>query len=369
MGASMIAGIRLGCLAAGFASFIAFAALAQSSAVIVPGAVAEGTTPAAPVMPLDIQDTDYPIQSLLTNEEGKIQLNLIVNARGQVTAARVLTPTKLARLEQQAAAIARARWQFKPAMREGEPVAAQVNVDVEWKLPLRPADDIYSKMMGFSVAGKGVVEPKELPLKSPTTLADYPIVSGNLGQQGEVAMQARILPDGSIGAVKVIDSSGFPRLDERAITIVKEKFAFEPGTIDGMPAEMSTQILFSFILADIISSTTPVRGTDRINRNTPERFCHSMPIIGASTGMTSKGEEADVGITQWVHVVRSGAVDDVIVRTDKGWMRYSPPLIRMVSDAAKNQDNLVNQAAPKIASLMSAPRRPASCWYRSERSF
>ncbi len=332
----MTSGLRLGFLTAGLAWFASTSAIAQSTAVVVAEPATDGMTAAVPAKPLDIQDTDYPIQSLLTNEEGKIQLNLIVNARGQVTAARVLTPTKLARLEQQASAIARTRWQFKPAMREGEPVAAQVNVDVEWKLPLRPADDIYSKMMGFSVAGKGVVEPKELPLKSPTTLADYPVVSGNLGQQGEVAMQARVLPDGRISEVKVIDSSGFPRLDQRAITIVKEKVAFEPGTVDGMPAEMSTQILYSFILADIISSTTPLRGTDRINRNTPERFCHSMPIIGASTGMTSKGEEADVGITQWVHVVRSGAVDDVIARTDKGWMRYSPPLIRMVSDAAKN---------------------------------
>jgi TonB family protein len=313
-------------------------------------------TAAVPAKPLDIQDTDYPFGSLLTNEEGKIQINLTVNARGQVTDARMLTPTKLSRLEEQAAAIARSRWQFKPAMRNRQAVESQLNVDVDWKLPMQQADDVYSKMMGIPVNGKNVVGPKFVSRNKPAAIADYPTAAANVPQLGEVAMQLRILKDGSVGEAKVIDSSGNARLDQWAIANAKDMYVFEPGTIDGMPAEMSTQLLDLLVV-------------DRtIVKNPPERFCHSTPIIGAATGMTSEGQEAIVDVTEWVHVVRSGAVDDGLLNSDAGWKRYSPGLLLKVGAAQKVQDNLIAQAAPKIGSLMSAPRRPASCWYRNERA-
>jgi TonB family protein len=298
-------------------------ALAQSSAVIVPGAVAEGTTPAAPVKPLDILDTDYPLESLLANEEGKIQLNLIVNARGQVTAARVLTPTKLTRLEQQAANIARTRWQFTPAMRDGEGVAAQVNVDVEWKLPLRFADDLYSDMMGIPVIGKNFRLPKGVPGTHAIRAEDYPVISLRRSEQGEVDLRVQVLTTGVVGEIELINSSGFRSLDNAAVAMAKNRWRYEPGLVDGKPADMwvtsSVQFQISF---------SPRPG--------PFYICTRQPMIGDPPRITSEGVVEGPSVKQWYHLTAAGDLDDVIIQTNIGWMHFQDAMRRNAQEAMKS---------------------------------
>lgn len=49
----------------------------------------------------------------------------------------------------------------------------------------------------------------------------YPALSRRLGEQGRVTLDVYILPDGSVGQIKLNKSSGFPRLDNAALQAVK----------------------------------------------------------------------------------------------------------------------------------------------------
>jgi TonB family protein len=82
-----------------------------STVVVAPEVTPEGMTPPMPMQPLNILDTDYPLESLLGADAGHVRLNLIVDVQGKITAARVLTPSGIPRLDQQAIDIARTRWQ------------------------------------------------------------------------------------------------------------------------------------------------------------------------------------------------------------------------------------------------------------------
>ncbi|BET26811.1 outer membrane transport energization protein TonB [Limnobacter thiooxidans] len=49
----------------------------------------------------------------------------------------------------------------------------------------------------------------------------YPPLSRRLGEQGRVMLDVYILPDGSVGEIKLNRTSGFPRLDNAALQAVK----------------------------------------------------------------------------------------------------------------------------------------------------
>lgn len=49
----------------------------------------------------------------------------------------------------------------------------------------------------------------------------YPALSRRLGEQGRAMLDVYILPDGSVGEIKLNKSSGFPRLDNAALQAVK----------------------------------------------------------------------------------------------------------------------------------------------------
>ncbi|MBS1186073.1 MAG: hypothetical protein H6R04_91 [Burkholderiaceae bacterium] len=49
----------------------------------------------------------------------------------------------------------------------------------------------------------------------------YPSVSRRMGEQGRVLLSVYILPDGSVGEIRLKQSCGHPRLDESAMTAVR----------------------------------------------------------------------------------------------------------------------------------------------------
>jgi protein TonB len=57
------------------------------------------------------------------------------------------------------------------------------------------------------------------PLNNPAPA--YPTLSRRMGEQGVVLLEILILPDGSVGEIRVKESSGFKRLDETAVKAVK----------------------------------------------------------------------------------------------------------------------------------------------------
>ena len=339
---------RLGATAAVtlLAAVIATSAHAQSSVRILE-ARADGAEPPSAAEPLAISDNDFPLASLTEAQEGTVVLNLLVDSQGRVTFAQRLTSSGSDLLDQTAQQIARTRWTFQPARKEGEALVGSVKVEVNWKLPLRPADEFSTEMIGIPVLGRTVTQPKSNPETNRVRAGDYPIASVRRGEQGEIALRVEVLENGKVGEVQLLDSSGFRRLDESATEAVK-RFTYEPGTIDGQPTRMSTYVMVQFNLGPRFVGRRPPALPLPVART----YCHSRPILTAPILVNAEATNEQVDLRQWAHADASGAIDDVLILTTKGWMRFNQPLVENLS---------------RVAGLPPAARanRPPSCWFNA----
>ncbi|HEY1058233.1 MAG TPA: energy transducer TonB [Limnobacter sp.] len=75
----------------------------------------------------------------------------------------------------------------------------------------------------------------------------YPALSRRLGEQGRVLVDVYILPDGSVGDLKLNKSSGFARLDDAAMTAVK-KWKYVPAKRGNQPIAFWYVQPVSFVL-------------------------------------------------------------------------------------------------------------------------
>lgn len=67
---------------------------------------------------------------------------------------------------------------------------------------------------------------------------DYPPEARQLGEQGSLVLQVLVDPSGRAIDSKLVQSSGFPLLDQAALAGVKTNYRFTPGSVDGTPQPM-----------------------------------------------------------------------------------------------------------------------------------
>jgi TonB family protein len=297
-----------------------------------------------PTAPLTVSDNDYPLASLAETEEGSVTLNLIVDAGGRVTFSQTLTSSGHQLLDQAASQAAR-RWLFKPAQRDGQASVGSLKVQIDWKLPLRPADDLNMEMTGGAIAGRTVIPPSIIREAYRVTSRDYPNASVRAREQGEVVLKVLVQEDGTVGDARVLSTSRFPRLDERAVELATDSFKYRPGSVDGRTATLSLIVSIPFVLA-------PVRS------NVALRFCRTTPITEQTLyAINPQQEESDEDRAQQAaivalqyHVTADGSVNDVIIPTKRGWMHFNETLTQNFSRVARYRP--AREA-----------NRPESCWF------
>jgi protein TonB len=76
----------------------------------------------------------------------------------------------------------------------------------------------------------------------------YPEEARSAGQQGTVTLSVQVTAQGSVGAVRITRSSGFPLLDERARSTVADRWAFKPAKAGGVPIASEVIIPIRFTL-------------------------------------------------------------------------------------------------------------------------
>jgi periplasmic protein TonB len=81
-----------------------------------------------------------------------------------------------------------------------------------------------------------------------STQPEYPPQARRLGEQGTVLLQVLVGVDGRVLEAKLLQSSGFPRLDQAALAGAKADYRFLPGTIDGKPQPMWYSFRFNWRL-------------------------------------------------------------------------------------------------------------------------
>lgn len=109
-----------------------------------------------------------------------------------------------------------------------------------------PPNRFVDESGGVAPPAPTVIEPR---IDSRRGLSEpyYPVDVIRSGGEGTVVLSIYILADGRVGEVKLISSSGIPKLDESAIREAK-KWRFVPGTSDGKPMAMWKQLPVTFRL-------------------------------------------------------------------------------------------------------------------------
>ncbi len=75
----------------------------------------------------------------------------------------------------------------------------------------------------------------------------YPLLSRKLAEQGTVVLRIQVKEDGSPGDVRIQQSSGYPLLDESALSAVRQ-WRFHPASINHRPVTEWYQIAIPFKL-------------------------------------------------------------------------------------------------------------------------
>lgn len=160
---------------------------------------------------------------------GAVLLSLVVNETG--TAESIRVQRSLDAGLDQAAIDAVSQWQFEPARKKGQAVAAAATVEVNFRLmnEVQEADD--------------VVSPRQISKAAPV----YPVDAKRAGVQGKVVLRVVINEQGIPENIQVAKSVD-PRLDQAAIDAVSQ-WRYEPGRKKGQAVPVETSIDINFTLA------------------------------------------------------------------------------------------------------------------------
>jgi TonB family protein len=214
--------VRKMLIAAALSVFLAGPALAQTGEVYKPG---NGVT--TPVLLREVKPT-YPKAAMDRNVQGTVEVNAVILADGtvgDVTVKKSLDP------DLDAEAIrATKQWKFKPGTKDDKPVPVEVSIELSFALRDGPTYKV----------GPGVIAPVLMKEVKPK----YTEGAMRRKVQGLVEVAAVVLPNGTVGDVRVTKSLD-EELDQQAVAAAKQ-WTFKPGTKDGKPVAVQVTIELTF---------------------------------------------------------------------------------------------------------------------------
>ena len=165
----------------------------------------------------------YPVFARRTNTQGEVILDVEIFIDGSVGAIEVFKSLQSGYGGMDDAAIEAVRqWEFRPAQKDGKPIACWIKQPIVFTL-----NETTDRFMS-------VYEPSPVILKRVQPI--YPDSLRALRIQGTVVLDVEIHDDGSIGAIEVFQSlhSGPGGLDEAAIEAVRQ-WEYHPAQSQGKP--------------------------------------------------------------------------------------------------------------------------------------
>lgn len=109
----------------------------------------KSTTPAAPAIPateltaLHTPPPEYPIELACAGAGGKTVLKVTIGIEGKPTEVKLLQSSGQSGLDEAAQRKVQ-EWKFKPATRNGQPVAQTIQVPVDFKVPQPKPDACFA---------------------------------------------------------------------------------------------------------------------------------------------------------------------------------------------------------------------------------
>src|SRR5579864_7349323 len=206
----------------------------------------------------------YPPLARQARIQGTVVLKVIINRDGEVqdislfSGHPMLAPAAIEAVKQ---------WKYRPYLLNGEPVAVETQVQVNFSLSDKPAPDgVAGDIPGGAMGGViGSMQTTPPPDSTQTGTPQRVRVSSGVSQgllvkkvnpqypedaraariQGVVVLKANIDKEGSVSNLELV--SGHPMLVPAAIEAVKQ-WKYRPYLLAGRPVEVETQIQVSFTL-------------------------------------------------------------------------------------------------------------------------
>ncbi|MCB1777837.1 MAG: energy transducer TonB [Candidatus Competibacteraceae bacterium] len=98
---------------------------------------------------------------------------------------------------------------------------------------------------GTAPDGRGTGNSKATPAYQPEPT--YPAFARRQGYEGQVIIRVQVSSTGSVGAVRIVRSSGYAMLDETALSAIK-RWRFRPAQQGGKPVEATLNVPITFKL-------------------------------------------------------------------------------------------------------------------------
>ncbi|MBI2930212.1 MAG: energy transducer TonB [Planctomycetes bacterium] len=79
---------------------------------------------------------------------------------------------------------------------------------------------------------------------------DYPRIARRRGCEGTVVVAFEVTPEGTCAGARVVQSSGYPSLDDAALVTVATRWRFRPALRNGEPVPSAQRVRFEFRLEE-----------------------------------------------------------------------------------------------------------------------
>lgn len=195
-------------------------------------------------------DSTYPDKARRAGVQGDVWLDVIVLANGTVKSVMVAKSLDTVFGLDRAAIAAVRQWQYPP-LTDGRASRPPLQIVIPFRLPDAPPAVARVTVEEFdnSVLRPTPNDPRVVP---PKLVQQVPPVYTTAGFRarivGSVEVDAVVLPDGTVGQVRVVKSLDKPTgLDDQALGAARE-WTFRPGTLDGKPVSMIVGIVLTFSL-------------------------------------------------------------------------------------------------------------------------
>ncbi|MGD0143761.1 MAG: TonB family protein [Rhizomicrobium sp.] len=217
------------------------ATTSPSVAITTPAAGPATAPPAAignaPICSIDI----YSPAALAAGEQGSVALSFRIGTDGSPKNVTVSATSGYPDLDQAAVACA-AQWKYRPAMQDGRPV------EVDWKAIVKysMAPSINPPSVITDDSNPTAVAQGRSPAGTPKAIANahncaskfYPPAAIAGHEEGDVGIAFLVATDGSTEKILVYSTSGYPDLDQAALTCAAQ-WKYRPATQNGKPVEWS----------------------------------------------------------------------------------------------------------------------------------
>lgn len=167
-------------------------------------------------------DPEYSEEARKANCGGEVVLWLIVGADGKTHDVKIARPFGLG-LDEKAVEAVR-QWKFEPGRKDGQPVATQVNVEVNFRLSKMNVlqTDTLSDIKGLHFGSYLAITAHDVQLNW------CKLIPQETRETTEVTIQFSILKDGEVAEIQVSSPSGNYSLDHAALDAINASAPFKP---------------------------------------------------------------------------------------------------------------------------------------------